>query len=291
MNMPNIPQNVRQAIMSRLPDRFYHAAAFDGGCGEQGLAVCDYICAALMCRGGDRPCGNCAACRKVAKHEHPDIYILDNRDGKASVEQVRGIREQAYIAPGEADCRIFVIKYADKLSAACQNALLKILEEPPANVYFILLCENLRAMLQTVRSRTAAFWLGGDAEDRAGKYEFDQKTLAVAAGICTALSGGSELEIFEALKRIENLDSQQNRVIFDLLRVIIKNAALRRAGLEPEYGLLPEAEALLGNSFCRSELCRISDCAAELARRCDFHANASALIGTAAAMLAPLVKA
>ncbi|MDR2501888.1 MAG: hypothetical protein LBC78_01410, partial [Oscillospiraceae bacterium] len=66
---------------------------------------------------------------------------------------IRGVIRSAHIAPNEADARAFIIDGADTLSAACQNALLKLLEEPPAHTGFILRCEEPGALLPTVRSR------------------------------------------------------------------------------------------------------------------------------------------
>ncbi len=91
---------------------------------------------------------------KIERLATPDVTLHDT-EGKKSigVAAVRQIREAAFIKPQELDVRIFIIKDAHLMTTEAQNALLKILEEPPKSVYFFLLCENASLLLPTVRSR------------------------------------------------------------------------------------------------------------------------------------------
>ena len=87
----------------------------------------------------------------------PDVKLLGIPEKKKSigVDSVRLLRREAILVPGELPFRAFLIEDAGAMTAAAQNAALKILEEPPAGVYFFLLSENAGALLPTVRSRAA----------------------------------------------------------------------------------------------------------------------------------------
>lgn len=123
------------------------------GTGRRTLA--NIYAAGLVCKNGPLPCGTCSACKKVQAGIHPDVFSLRCPDDKQQIpiEQVRGLITSCYVAPNEADCRVFIIEDAGKLGPGGQNALLKILEEPPSGVYFVLTADSRTSLLSTVLSR------------------------------------------------------------------------------------------------------------------------------------------
>ena len=130
--------------------RFPHALLIEGetGSGRHTLAMA--IARAAVCTGeGERPCGVCPHCRKS---EHPDITVYGD-DGSIKIDLVRDLRQEAYVMPNEAPRRVMILAGAQHMLPPAQNALLKILEEPPRHVLFILLCENRSQLLETIRSR------------------------------------------------------------------------------------------------------------------------------------------
>lgn len=129
------------------------------GCGKKTFAR--LAAQSALCRGGHKPCGVCPDCIKAEKGIHPDIRFFGVPDGKKEfpVDQVRTIRQEAYIAPNEGVFKIYVLDQAQAMNAAAQNALLKLIEEPPDFVRFILLCENRAMMLPTILSRAASIEL------------------------------------------------------------------------------------------------------------------------------------
>lgn len=143
--------------------RFPHALLIEGpaGCGKRTLAR--LIAKAAVCEAENAPCGTCAACRKAASGDHPDIEELGGGGGARSfhVDAIRDLRERAYVLPNEAPRRVMILAGADTMTTQAQNALLKILEEPPAHLLFILTCENRALLLPTVRSRTLCVTLHG----------------------------------------------------------------------------------------------------------------------------------
>ena len=120
------------------------------GAGKKTLAR--LLAAAIHCKSDRKPCLNCPACRKVMADTHPDVITVTDPDHKkVPVEMVRRAREDMFVRPNEADRKIYV--FPQPLGDEGQNALLKVLEEPPAYGVFILLSENPESLLVTVRSR------------------------------------------------------------------------------------------------------------------------------------------
>lgn len=114
------------------------------------------LSAAAVCLGTEgKPCGCCRGCRKAASGQHPDIETLQpEKDRKTiGVDQIRSLRAAASMLPGEAPHKVWILPDADALNDHCQNALLKLLEEPPAGAVFLLCCANPGKLLPTVRSR------------------------------------------------------------------------------------------------------------------------------------------
>lgn len=111
----------------------------------------------IMCESphGNSPCNECAACRYFDSFgTHPELTTVRLTD-KASigVEDIRKMSDGVYTAPYIGAKKVYVIENAEKMTAQAQNALLKIIEEPPEYVVFFLLTSNRYAMLQTVISR------------------------------------------------------------------------------------------------------------------------------------------
>ena len=108
------------------------------------------------------PCEACAHCGKSGQGIHPDLFLLEGGSGARSfhIEAVRGMRQSAYTLPNEADCKIYVLLGTHTMTVEAQNALLKLLEEPPDYVRIILTVPNRRQLLQTVISRVTTLSLG-----------------------------------------------------------------------------------------------------------------------------------
>lgn len=168
-----------------------HAVILSGG-GEVTKERARTLAAALLCQGtGEKPCRVCRHCRKVFRGDfpgiHPDVAAVErgfNTAGKLrreiTVDQIRALVEDASVLPNEAEHKVYILPEADTMNIAAQNAFLKLLEEPPAFVSFLLCAENPMALLETVRSRCAEERVG--TRDR----EADREILLRAQGFLEA---------------------------------------------------------------------------------------------------------
>lgn len=144
-----LKENLRHSVDSGRLSHFYLISG-PRGSGKRTLAR--LLAAAAVCRGEKKPCLSCPACRKAMTDNHPDIISVVDPDRKAvPVKLVRQYRDDVYIKPNEAEKKVYI--FPQELGTEGQNALLKILEEPPAYGLFLLLAENPQQILTTVRSR------------------------------------------------------------------------------------------------------------------------------------------
>ena len=178
---------------------------------EQRNAAAARLAAAMLCESADaaRPCGRCAACRKSLQGIHPDIiYTGPGTDGQGrkkreiTVDAVRAITADALIVPNEAARKVYVIQDADVMNAQAQNALLKLLEEPPERVSFVLCAGSASRLLPTVRSRCELLRVNADAAE-------SEEASADAKALLGKLFSGSECELAEWCLTNDGMDNRR----------------------------------------------------------------------------------
>ncbi len=144
-----LKQNLRSSLEKKHISHFYLISGPEGS-GKHTLA--HLLAEAILCTGDRKPCGSCDHCRKMRSGSHPDFITVEDPEHKnVAVKIVRQIRDDMFIRPNEADYKIYL--FPQELGLEGQNALLKILEEPPAYGVFLLLTDNPDKLLPTVRSR------------------------------------------------------------------------------------------------------------------------------------------
>ena len=133
---------------------FPSTCLIEGPAGSGKLTFAKLLAAALLCGSNEvRPCGTCGHCMKISRDIHPDVMLVDMDGEDIKIDVARKLRSDVFIRPNEAEGKVFLIRHMQDMNIPSQNALLKILEEPPAGVYFILMTENRYALLDTVLSR------------------------------------------------------------------------------------------------------------------------------------------
>ncbi|MBK9302677.1 MAG: DNA polymerase III subunit gamma/tau [bacterium] len=139
-------------------DKLAHAYLFSGprGCGK--TTVARLLAKALNCTGGvkDEPCGACEACAAVAAGSSLDVLEIDAAS-HTGVDNVRELRDMAQYTPSPGASRVFIIDEVHMLSKGAFNALLKILEEPPARVFFFFATTEPVKIPRTILSRCQRF--------------------------------------------------------------------------------------------------------------------------------------
>lgn len=97
-------------------------------------------------------CHECPTCIQIQKGSHADTIMLDNDDESIKIEQIRGIIARLNMTK-QSNCKILLIKGAERLTLEAANCLLKTLEEPPPDTIIIMTTDNVRALLSTIISR------------------------------------------------------------------------------------------------------------------------------------------
>lgn len=136
-------------------DKLSHCYLIAGPAGSGKRTLARWLCAAMECSAeAGRPCGSCQQCRKVLGGVHPDLITVDEPGKKTvTVDRIRKARADVYIKPNEGRRKIYLIPRAMDMNTAAQNALLKVIEEPPGYAAFLLLTEAAEKLLPTIRSR------------------------------------------------------------------------------------------------------------------------------------------
>ena len=236
-------------------ERLPNAAVLEGGTAENRRALALLLARAALCSAeGERPCGVCPNCVKALAGSHPDLRVEGGTGGARSfhVEVVRSLREDAFIRPNEAARKAFVLLEAQAMSEQAQNALLKVLEEPPAGVLFLLTAPSASALLPTVRSRVQSFRLPGEAPCGADPELLAQIVRAVSA------PGEAELLFLTApLCR----DRALLRTVLQGLCLLFRDACVLRAGGSSCRSPAPEEARRLSRELTRESLARLLDTA------------------------------
>ena len=163
----------RQRIRTAAARGALSHALLISGAGDR-TDIARFAAAAMECTAGEgRPCGLCAACRKVAEDIHPDVTTVRDAEHKnIGIDIVRGVCTDAYIRPNEGTRKVYIFPDCALLTEADQNVLLKVVEEGPAYAAFVFCAENAAQVLQTLRSRCVELKLqpsaGEAAENEAG---------------------------------------------------------------------------------------------------------------------------
>lgn len=172
------------------------------GSGKHTLAK--LLAAAMECtEGPKRPCGRCLQCRKVLDGVHPDVVTVDEPGKKTvTVEMIRRARADVWVKPNEGLRKVYVIPRAMDMNAAAQNALLKVIEEPPDYAAFLLLSESAERLLPTIRSRSVLLRLSplSEAEGMAElEKRFPDRERAALADVWARSEGflGQALRLLE----------------------------------------------------------------------------------------------
>jgi DNA polymerase-3 subunit delta' len=176
----------RSVHRDALPPSLIFSGPAGSGTRETAVATAQALnCLSPRGEGESRDaCGTCAACTRIARGAHPDVIVVEPGDsGAIKIEQVRDVIDRAGYRPFEGRRRVVIIDEADAMAASPQNALLKVLEEPPSSSVFILITARPDMLLPTVRSRCQRlrFHVSGQGPVDAEAREVARRVLEQAA--------------------------------------------------------------------------------------------------------------
>ncbi len=194
-NNGNIKSTVLNFVSAkRLP----HALLIEGENAADKTALAEFIATAAVCGKENAPCDNCLNCHQATVHTHPDITCVSALEGKKNltVDQIRKLRADAFVKPHSADHRVFIIEDAHRMNEQAQNALLKVLEEPPQSVVFILTCPSKTLLLDTIISRCVLLSLYSASQHTTDYSETAEQFIKL-------LISGSEYEMLKLLTPLE----------------------------------------------------------------------------------------
>ena len=167
-----IASTVETDILEKMlaEEKALHAIAITGPAGVGKLDMAKAFAKAVMCphRHGSFACGKCRVCTSFDANSNPDITVIEG-EATIKVKLARALRSNAYSTPISASRKVFIINSCEKMTEEAQNALLKILEEPPSYLVIILVTERLDSMLPTIRSRAAEVRMSPLTPDKLGE--------------------------------------------------------------------------------------------------------------------------
>ncbi len=293
----------------RLP----HALLFEGPAGSGRRTLARLTAMAAVCTGtGDKPCGVCLGCRKAAAGSHPDILEAGGEGGARSfhIDTVRTLREDAYVLPNEAPRRVFLLSEVQNMTEQAQNALLKILEEPPTSAVFLLTCENRGQLLETLRSRVVTVTLTGVPEEEASALlqallpeesgDACRRAAMLAGGVvgqalrglsdgtfqrvqdlvpalARAVAAPAELPLLRLTGKLEK-DKDALPGVLSGLVLVFRDALVLRSGGEGCLSIAPDAAAELAKTLSRERLLRLLETVQDLDRIRRRNANYTLLL-------------
>lgn len=147
-----------------------HAILLNGQQGTGKLAFAKHIAQALFCehpQADKQACGACSACHLFVTGHHPDLLLVtpetdaDNarKLAQIKVDAIRAVLAFAQLSSHQGGRRVIILEPAESLNTQAANALLKVLEEPPANVVFLLVSHHRERLLPTILSRVQQWFV------------------------------------------------------------------------------------------------------------------------------------
>lgn len=240
---------------------------------REGESFARFIANCLVCRGHNKPCGTCSDCVKAQGKGHPDIFETDGKKGKSntfSVDAVRDVRDDAFIVPNESDKKIYILKNGQNMNEQAQNAILKILEEPPSYVFFIIVTTSKSTMLETVLSRVQVFSLLSDEE------QVTDKEMAIVKNMVSAILNVNEIDLMEQTA-VFLKNNQLAKTILGLLTEVFRDALVKKSGFERDFRFAQEAEKV-SNTLTAKSLMQLITVCDDLIKSIDRNCNNNLLV-------------
>jgi len=253
-----------------------HALLLTGGTEKERKELSLLLSQALLCENSPTPCLKCNTCKKIKSGIHPDVIITEGEAGKQrsiKIDTIRDIRSRAYIMPNEAPFQIFIILEASGMGEEAQNALLKILEEPPSTARFILASRSRDDFRQTILSRVTPFAISEDSGQAAGEKE-NSKASKAADDIFAALMTKNEAKIMLSTGALEK-DKKNYKIALEKMIIMLRNSIISKYRTDSDVSI---TEKKFSDVFSEKEIIDMQGVLKTLLSDADKNANDNLLV-------------
>jgi len=227
-------EHITETLLRQLSgDRLSHAYLFVGTRGTGKTTCAKILSRAVNCLNPDEgePCNKCNACIGIEDGSILDVLELDAASNN-SVDNVRALRDEAIYSPASVNKRVYIIDEVHMLSISAFNALLKILEEPPEHILFILATTELHKVPATIQGRCQ-------------KFSFKRLLPAVLAGHLSKIASDEGLSLTEeAAKKLALLADGSMRDAISLLDQCAYDDIIDLTRIQDTLGLAGQSEIL-----------------------------------------------
>lgn len=262
--MSGLKNQLEQMIFAR---RLPHAIITEGENAELNGRLARLIAHAKLCTCETPMSGDCTVCRVIAEGgKIPDIVEVQGsgKTGAISVDTVRQLHSYGSLVPELADGIVYLLENGDLMLKPAQNAFLKLFEEPPANVTFIITCTSALKMLETIRSRACLLHAVWSEEQTADEDEIRGK----AEQIASLLLASQDVELLVYLAQYSRTRKEGAAARKELLAVLGELRAIFRQAMVMDAGaeqIIPNKSAAAAELSRSLSYARLDQLMAELA--------------------------
>ncbi len=197
-----------------------HAYIFSGTRGTGKTSTAKILARAVNCEHpiDGNPCNECETCKSILRGTNLDVVEMDAASNNG-VDDIRDLREKAYYTPSTSKYKVYIIDEVHMLSKGAFNALLKILEEPPKHLIFILATTEIERVPQTILSRTQRYTFKRISIDTIAKniseiLAKEEKTIDEAGiDLIAQMADGSMRDAVSLLDRVVAIN--ENKISYD----------------------------------------------------------------------------
>lgn len=210
-----------------------HAIVLSSSSEEVGISVVTRLVECILCR--NRPtqgligCGSCDECKIINSNNHPDFIRVNCREkDEASAEFIRGLLSRLSLKSYRGGARVVMLISAEDLGISAANILLKSLEEPAVNTYFILISKNASRLLPTVLSRCQRWFIPAPEQE----YLAENDHWDLSRLVHGSLNGDRECQI--SLSTLIHKEKEDSENILQTIRALLRTELLRKDSNSPK---------------------------------------------------------
>ncbi len=210
--LPNLSEHSeswRRLQQLRGRNKLPHAMGFAGANETSLFEIAWRLAQSLVCEGVSAPCGRCGPCQRMESRQVESVKVVEPEGATIKIDQAHSILSFLSLRRlGRA--RVVIIRHAQLLNPQAANALLKVIEEPPAETFFILLAEEFSQLLPTLRSRCQVIRFARTCSHEPVTAEVQQKAMTFLtdglrgerSGLSVALEQARDRESAQALIQV-----------------------------------------------------------------------------------------